>query len=135
MIGNTLHVLTFLDQVKVHLYNHPAYDPNAPLPTTPEESLEYRLWEDFAKSGILLAPGWFFGTDPDATLIHEIVETARLPTGDQYRALSEGGKYGHLRISFSSPTVSAAHLFLRNGGAYELGSSFYPCRKEISQLG
>ena len=56
--------------------------------------------------GILLAPGWIFGTEPDATLISEVNEIARRPVGDEYRALSEGGKYGHLRISYSKPTAS-----------------------------
>jgi len=88
--------------LKVHLYNHPAFDANAPLPTTPAESLEFRLWEDLCFDGILLGPGWIFGTDPDSTL--EASATADRPLSDKYRTMSDGGRYAHFRLSYSNPT-------------------------------
>lgn len=51
------------------------------------ETLEMQLWEEFAKGGVLLAPGWFFSADQE-----------NIPDG----------KYeGHYRISFSTATVRA----------------------------
>jgi len=50
----------------------------------PAETLEVQLWEELAKGGVLLAPGWFFSADQEN--IHN-------------------GKYeGHYRISFSTAT-------------------------------
>ena len=45
-----------------------------------------QLWEEFAKGGVLLAPGWLFSADQEN---------------------APGGKYeGHYRISFSTATVT-----------------------------
>lgn len=45
-----------------------------------------QLWEEFAKGGVLLGPGWYFSADQENP---------------------PDGKYeGHYRISFSTATVS-----------------------------
>ncbi|KAF8313877.1 PLP-dependent transferase [Clavulina sp. PMI_390] len=99
---------------KVHLYNHPLFNAHAPAPTTPAETLEYKLWEDLSLGGILMCPGWVFGTSPDAMLtssalpdVAGMVEAAEKsgPEHQQYRTLSEGGRFGYLRISYSNPTA------------------------------
>ncbi|KAF8298290.1 PLP-dependent transferase [Clavulina sp. PMI_390] len=100
---------------KVHLYNHPLYA-STPPPTTPADSLEYKLWTDLAFGGILMAPGWVFGTDADAMLESETVVSRDMltgiaeaahgphPGGKHYTTLSENGRFGHLRISYSDTT-------------------------------
>jgi len=95
--------------LKVHLYNHPAYSPDTPAPKSPEESLEYQLWEDLALNKILLGPGWVFGSDPDSMLRQGLDDKSPMLVDieDKARIASENGKYGHLRVSFSdaSPEV------------------------------
>jgi len=54
-----------------------------------------QLWEEFAKGGVLLAPGWYFSADQENI---------------------SGGKYeGHYRISFGATAVRAV-TFVRAPG-------------------
>ena len=66
-------------QVKFYFDSHPEFGKKS------AETLEMQLWEEFAKGGVLLAPGWYFSADQE-----------NIPDG----------KYeGHYRISFSTATV------------------------------
>jgi len=44
-----------------------------------------QLWDEFAKGGVLIAPGWFFSADQET--------------------IPDGKYEGHYRISFSTATV------------------------------
>lgn len=87
------------------MYNHPDYVSGAPPPRTAEETLEFQLWDKLAMSGLLLAPGWWFGTSADSRLADNAFSAAGLPLNEEYHATSEGGKFGHLRLSYSNPSV------------------------------
>ncbi|KAF9651722.1 PLP-dependent transferase [Thelephora ganbajun] len=64
--------------LKFYFNSHPEFGKK------PAETLEMQLWEEFAKGGVLLAPGWYFSADEE-----------NIPDG----------KYeGHYRISFSMAT-------------------------------
>ena len=114
----------FAKQLKVHLYNHPHYSPDTPPPTTPADTLEYKLWVELALAGFLVAPGWIFGSDPDATISPDEdllgsgmggvpgVYEADMPVDKRFLELSDGGRYGHLRISYSDVTVNRASVWV-----------------------
>jgi len=66
-------------QLKFYFDSHPEFGEKS------AETLEMQLWEEFAKGGVLLAPGRFFSADQENIL---------------------DGKYeGHYRVSFSTVTV------------------------------
>lgn len=66
-------------QLKIYFDSHPEFRKKS------AETLEMQLWEELAKAGVLVAPGWFFSADQE-----------NIPDG----------KYeGHCRISFSTATV------------------------------
>jgi hypothetical protein len=88
-----------MDQVKIDLSHHPLYDPNSP-PKEDQDSLEFVLWENLAKAGLLIGPGFIFS--PEFTPLVKIQDaTAR-------RSLSEERlRYAHFRISYSDSDVSS----------------------------
>jgi len=70
--------LTLL-QLKFYFDSHPEFGKKS------DETLEMQLWEELAKGGVLLAPGWFFSADQET--------------------IPDGKHEGHYRISFSTATV------------------------------
>lgn len=66
-------------QLKFYFHSHPEFG------KTSTETLEIRLWEELAKAGVLLAPGWMFSANQENT--------------------PDGKHEGHYRISFSMVTV------------------------------
>lgn len=95
-----------LGQLKVHLYNHHEYVANPPVPQTPEDTLEYKLFIELADHKVLFAPGWMFGTTEDDLLRGG--EPSLIDLEDDKNKVgtaSENGKYGHYRISFSNASV------------------------------
>jgi aromatic amino acid aminotransferase I len=74
-------------QLKFYFDSHPKFGKKS------VETLEMHLWEEFAKAGVLVAPGWMFSADQENT---------------------PDGKYeGHYRISFSTATVSIRFFWNR----------------------
>jgi aromatic amino acid aminotransferase I len=67
--------LVTLQQVKLHLENHPLY-------ASDSDTLEVKLWDKLAQTGVLFAPGWIFTAD-------RVVDR----------------QAGHFRISFSNAEV------------------------------
>ncbi|KAF8314571.1 pyridoxal phosphate-dependent transferase [Cantharellus anzutake] len=103
--------------LKLHMYNHKSYSPTAPPPKTPDDALEAQFWTELAEDHVLFAPGWIFGTDDDARLISaEAVSPdtgalIQVGMGEKYwTTMSEHGKYGHLRMSYSMATVEELRL-------------------------
>jgi len=64
--------------LKFYFDSHPEFGKKS------AEKLEMQLWEEFAKGGVLLAPGWFFSADQEN--------------------IPDGNYEGHYRISFSTAT-------------------------------
>jgi len=64
--------------LKFYFDSHPEFGKKS------AETLEIQLWEEFAKSGVLIAPGWFFSADQET--------------------IPDGKYEGHYRISFSTAT-------------------------------
>ena len=71
-------------QLKFYFDSHPEFGKES------AETLEIQLWEEFAKGGVLIAPGWFFSADQET--------------------IPDGKYEGHYRISFSTATVRVCLL-------------------------
>ena len=66
-------------QLKFYFDSHPEFGNKS------AETLEMQLWDELAKAGVLVAPGWFFSADMES--------------------IPDGKYEGHYRISFSTATV------------------------------
>lgn len=75
--------LTLL-QLKFYFDSHPEFGKKS------TETLEIQLWEELAKAGVLIAPGWIFSADQET--------------------IPDGKYEGHYRISFSTATVRVCLL-------------------------
>lgn len=85
VIGICITILLLITrwiQFSLHFENVPGFQDGD------EETLEAKLWETLAKSGLLVAPGWFFASTD------EIVDAGE----------------GHFRVSFSNAEVRSASL-------------------------
>jgi len=74
--------------LKFYFDSHPGFGKK------PAETLEVQLWEEFAKGGVLIAPGWIFSADQET--------------------IPDGKYEGHYRISFSTATVRVCPLWSCN---------------------
>ncbi|KAG9127833.1 hypothetical protein FRC07_008476 [Ceratobasidium sp. 392] len=73
--------------VIVHLKHHRDWVPNP----APGSVLEFQLWNELAKGGVVVAPGYIFSTDEND-----------VPTSDELLNVHARSEYAHMRISFSS---------------------------------
>ncbi|KAG9094722.1 hypothetical protein FS749_011948 [Ceratobasidium sp. UAMH 11750] len=81
--------------ITVHLKHHRNWVPNP----APGSALEFLLWEELAKGGVLVAPGYIFSTDE-----HDV------PTLNELTRAHARSEYAHMRLSFSRISREEAKL-------------------------
>ncbi|KAG8743958.1 hypothetical protein FRC10_011032 [Ceratobasidium sp. 414] len=79
--------------VTVYLKHHRDWVPNP----APGSALEFLLWDELAKGGVLVAPGYMFSTDERDFPMSDELAHAR-------------SEYAHMRISFSSTSREEAKM-------------------------
>ncbi|QRV87930.1 aminotransferase class I and II protein [Ceratobasidium sp. AG-Ba] len=65
-----------------------------PVPA-PGSALEFLLWSELAKGGVMVAPGYMFSTDE-----------SDVPTSTELASIHARSEYAHMRLSFSSASGS-----------------------------